>query len=470
MEQKSTGFKAAGPGFENPEKSFFHRQILSSSFLLLLFFLFLSSCSTQQKLAKELKKNLLNDSALTNAFVGVAVYHVEKKQFLYQYNSRKYFVPASNIKLPTLYAGMKYLGDSLVGLRYSEQKDTLFLQATGDPTLLHPDFRQNPVIDFLKKQNKTLVVTNGNWKAEALGYGWAWDDYLGSYMAERNAMPVYGNIIKWIQERNVEKKETGNDTSMAVFTDPEINWDANFSTQKSIAFDVTRPRTENVYTIHEGKEMKRELEIPFVTNGLQSALELLKDTLHKEITEFNYKISKASNSQIIHSQPCDSMFTPMMHRSDNFYAEQTLMMVSNKLFGYMDEQKLIDTLLKTELKGFPQKPKWVDGSGLSRYNLFTPEDFVWLLNKMKDEFGLERLKIILPTGNEGTLRNYYKNEAGFIFAKTGTLSGHVALSGFLVTSKNKLLIFSIQVNNHYTSATAVRRAVEQFLQKLSREN
>jgi len=164
------------------------------------------------------------------------------------------------------------------------------------------------------------------------------------------------------------------------------------------------------------------------------------------------------------------MFTPMMHRSDNFYAEQTLMMVSNKLFGYMDEQKLIDTLLKTELKEFPQKPKWVDGSGLSRYNLFTPEDFVWLLNKMKDEFGLERLKIILPTGNEGTLRNYYKNEAGFIFAKTGTLSGHVALSGFLVTSKNKLLIFSIQVNNHYTSATAVRRAVEQFLQKLRREN
>jgi D-alanyl-D-alanine carboxypeptidase/D-alanyl-D-alanine-endopeptidase (penicillin-binding protein 4) len=136
----------------------------------------------------------------------------------------------------------------------------------------------------------------------------------------------------------------------------------------------------------------------------------------------------------------------------------------------MDEQKLIDTLLKTDLNGFPQKPKWVDGSGLSRYNLFSPEDFVWLLNKMKDEFGLERLKIILPTGDEGTLRNYYKDETGFIYAKTGTLSGHVALSGFLITAKNKLLIFSVQVNNHYTSATAVRRAVEKFLRKVRTSN
>jgi D-alanyl-D-alanine carboxypeptidase/D-alanyl-D-alanine-endopeptidase (penicillin-binding protein 4) len=216
--------------------------------------------------------------------------------------------------------------------------------------------------------------------------------------------------------------------------------------------------------------MKRELDIPFVTNGLQSTLELLKDTLHKSLIEANFQISKSSDFQIIHSQPSDSMFRPMMHRSDNFFAEQTLMMVSKKLFGYMDEQKLIDTLLKTDLKGFPQKPKWVDGSGLSRYNLFTPEDFVWLLAKMKEEFGLDRLKVILPTGNEGTLRNYYKDESGLIFAKTGTLSGQVALSGFLISSKNKLLIFSIQVNNHNTSSTAVRRAVEKFLQKVRREN
>ena len=138
--------------------------------------------------------------------------------------------------------------------------------------------------------------------------------------------------------------------------------------------------------------MKRELEVPFVTNGLQAALELLKDTLHTSITTESLTISELNT---VYSQPVDSMFKPLMHRSDNFFAEQTLMMVSNQLFAEMDEQKLIAHLLKTDLSGFPQKPKWVDGSGLSRYNLFTPEDFVWLLGKMKDEFGLERLKTIL---------------------------------------------------------------------------
>jgi len=155
-----------------------------------------------------------------------------------------------------------------------------------------------------------------------------------------------------------------------------------------------------------------------------------------------------------------------MHRSDNFFAEQSLLMVSNELLGVMNDSKIIDTLLKTDFKDLPQKPRWADGSGLSRYNLFTPQDFVSILNKMRTNFGMERIKNILATGNTGTLTNYYKNEQGYIFAKTGTLSGVVAISGFLYTRKDKLLIFSVLVNNHQASATAVRRAVEKFIEGL----
>jgi D-alanyl-D-alanine carboxypeptidase/D-alanyl-D-alanine-endopeptidase (penicillin-binding protein 4) len=435
--------------------------------LLLGSVLMLSCASQKQATVAKLQQQLIHDSALTNAFVGIAVFDTESGKFLHQYNSNKYFVPASNTKLPTLYAGLKYLGTQLPGLQYKEENDTLYIQPTGDPTLLHVDYKIQPVVDFLKKQTKPIVINNSNWKAEALGYGWAWDDYLGYYMTERSPLPVYGNYIKWIQQRNVEERDGKMDTSGIVFTDPEVNWDVQFKTGKTTAFDVIRPRTENKYTITEGKELKKELEVPFVTNGLQSALELLKDTVHQTITAEGFKIS---NPEVIYSQPVDSMFKPLMHRSDNFFAEQTLMMVSNQLFAEMDEQKLIAHLLKNDLSGFPQKPRWVDGSGLSRYNLFTPEDFVWLLLKMKDEFGLDRLKTILPTGNTGTLRNYYVDEAGLIFAKTGSLTGHLALSGFLITPKNKLLVFSVIVNNHNTSAMNVRRAVEKFLKQVRLEN
>ena len=152
-----------------------------------------------------------------------------------------------------------------------------------------------------------------------------------------------------------------------------------------------------------------------------------------------------------------------MHRSDNFFAEQTLLMASNEHLGYMSDEKIIDTILKTDLKDVPQKPKWVDGSGLSRYNLFTPQSFVYILNKIKNEFGWERMKNILPTGGTGTLSSYYKKDSGFIYAKTGTLSNNCALSGYLITKKGKLLIFSILANNYITGATPVRKAVEQFL-------
>jgi len=131
-------------------------------------------------------------------------------------------------------------------------------------------------------------------------------------------------------------------------------------------------------------------------------------------------------------------------------------------FSEMNDEDIIDTLLKSDLKDIPQKPKWVDGCGLSRYNLFTPQDFVYILNKMKNEFGLKRLEEILPTGNEGTLKNYYLKDSCFIYAKTGSMSNNSSLSGFIITKKNKLLVFSILVNNFQGSGTPVKKAVEEF--------
>ena len=93
----------------------------------------------------------------------------------------------------------------------------------------------------------------------------------------------------------------------------------------------------------------------------------------------------------------------------------------------------------------------------------------YILNKLKNDFGLERLKKILPTGGTGTFKRYFNSDSSFIYAKTGSLSNQVALSGFLITNKNKLLVFSILNNNYEGSATAVRRAVEKFLQQIRKK-
>lgn len=435
---------------------------LSHISIFLFSFLVFTSCSVQKQISKSAEQLVINDPSMINAHVGISIYEPATNKYWYNYQGEKYFVPASNTKLPTCYAAMKYLGDSLVGLTIVENDTAIYILPSADPTLLYPDFKNQPVITFFQNTNKRLYITDTRWKSEALGPGWAWNDYNDSYMAERSPMPVYGNLVKWVQDKT---NEPG-----LIYSVPEVNWKVNFNILDKKNFFVKRNIEENVYNISEGKEKLKEQNVPFVTNGITTALDLLPDTIHKSINLIpaqQYQdifVNSGLNVSKIKSQPTDSLLKITMHRSDNFFAEQTLLMVSNERLGYMSDEKIIDTLLKTDFKDLPQRPHWVDGCGLSRYDLFTPQDFVSILNKIKNDFGMERIKNILPTGNTGTLSNYYKAENNYIFAKTGTLGGVVALSGYLYTKKNKLLIFSVLVNNHPASTTMVRRAVEKFIE------
>ena len=436
-----------------------------TSFLLCLLGFLLFSCTTQKNIGQSTPTGLPNDPAVQTAHIGICVFDPGENKFLYKYQSDKYFTPASNTKLFSLYAGLKYLGDSLTALRYIERDTDLIILPTGDPTLLHPDYPVQPVIDFLKKTRHAIYIADANWQEEPWGAGWSWDDYNDDYMVERSSLPVYGNLIRWVQQSQKQSSQnSGFGATPSVFSLPEVNWKVKFATDTgSKNFFVKRALGENIFEITEGPESYKTQDVPFVTHGLLSALELLRDTTGKNISITKGLFSGLPVLRTIHSQPVDSMYRPMMLRSDNFFAEQTLLMASNVRLGLMNDEKIIDTLLGSDLKGLPQRPRWVDGSGLSRFNLFTPEDMVWLLNQMKNEFGLERMKRLLPTGGLGTLRSYYKQDSGRIYAKTGSLSGVVALSGYLITDKKRLLIFSVLVNNSNGSSIDVRKAIEKFI-------
>ena len=433
-------------------------------------------CKVQQALTNQSAGEALSrDSSLQHAHVGISVFDPAEGKFLISYQDDKYFIPASNTKLFSLYAGLKFLGDSLPGIRYAETDSEIFLVPTGDPSLLHQDFGRQPVIDLLMHSRKKIYVTDAQWKDEAWGSGWSWDDYNDDYMEERSALPVYGNMIRWYQARQEQKSQELNlQSSVSIYSVPEINWKVRFKSDSSRKnFFVKRRLDDNYFEIYQGNENFREQDVPFITNRIQSAIELLRDTVGDRIFYLDssghgslFARFKAlqSNAKLIRSQPSDSLFRAMMFRSDNFFAEQTLLMAANEHLGIMNDGLIIDTLLKTELTGLPDAPNWADGSGLSRYNLFSPRDFVWLLNKMKNEFGLERMKRLLPTGGTGTLRNYYKQDSGYIYAKTGSLSDVLSLSGYLYASSGKLLIFSVLVNNHLSVPSSIRRAVERFIE------
>jgi D-alanyl-D-alanine carboxypeptidase/D-alanyl-D-alanine-endopeptidase (penicillin-binding protein 4) len=431
-----------------------------------------STMTSSTPLQQFTEETLLRQPGLVSAQVGISLYDPATAAFIYNYQGDKYFIPASNTKLFSLFAGMSYLGDSLIGMRYRQTDTALFILPSGDPTLLHPAYPDQPVIRMLQSTHRNLYLADVNFQDDPLGHGWAWDDYNDDYMPERSAFPVYGNLIRWIYDT----------VAGSFYNIPDIDWPVRFSPDSSKqGFSVRRDFHNNAFEITEGKGRVREQDVPFITGGLASAALLLKDTVGKTVS-IRSRIKQApagfsiggiptaggaaaafAGFNILHSRPVDSLFRPMMYNSDNFFAEQTLLMVSNELLGQMSDARIIDTLLKSDLKGLPQRPIWVDGCGLSRNDLFTPQDFVWLLDTMQKKFGLARMKGILPTGGTGTLTSYYREDAGFIFAKTGSLSGVAALSGYLITKKGHPLLFSILINNYSGSGGSVRRQMEQWI-------
>lgn len=433
-----------------------NKKVTQSLFLSILL-LSGTALQAQQAGVRKLGLQLVNNPVLRQAHVGVCIYDPEKQTYWYEYQDDRYFTPASNTKIFTLYTGLQMLGDSLPAMKYLETDSVLYIKGTGDPSFLHPDFVTQPAMQLLTQTNKQIVLLPAVNTNKRFGPGWGWSDYADYYQPELNEWPIYGNVTRIKHHRDTIS-----------ITPPEFCDAVHFSWQHNDTLPealTERDERSNRFSLQFAANDTGLLlaEVPFITGTLQDIAKRLQDTLHKPVqaAETMSQLNGAA-FKTLYSQPVDTLFTPMMHRSDNFFAEQILMMCAARQWDSISTSRTIGHMQQQYLQFLPDSPKWVDGSGLSRYNLFTPRDFVSVLTSMRKQVSQERLWAIFPTGGKGTLRNYYQGQ--FVHAKTGTLNGCVALSGYLVTKKGKTLVFSVLVNNHPNNSSAVvRRAVERFL-------
>ena len=414
--------------------------IRSTLFLTIL--IVLSSCGTTQQLKRELKQSDKKNSF----FKGFVLYNPTTKKEIINHNGANYFTPASNTKLYTFYTAYRALNDSVKSLAYYRTKDSLIIKGTADPSFLY-GFESHPVLDFLKDEKDSIYLVDATIAESRLGSGWAWDDYPYYYMPEKSLFPMYGNIVTY-------KMETDSLVSYPLF------FKDNIRVLDSIS--LTRDLTKNQFYIERDRQKKKE--VPFIVSNDLTA-QLLSDTLQKKIKP----ISEASHFKydILKGLPYDTLYKKMLVISDNFIAEQLMLQVGKEVANSYSVEAAIKYSLTHYLQDLPQKPRWVDGSGLSRYNLFTPEDMVFLLEKMYKEIPLQKLLDYFPVGGEtGTLKNWYANNKPFVYAKSGSLSNNYNLSGYLITKKETLLIFSY-MNNHYRISTSeLKQRIEKTLKRI----
>lgn len=416
-------------------------------FLLLL--ISFGGAAQKKKVIKSLQKMEDNIQGHT----GFSLYNPVTNQTLIEYQANRYFTPASNTKIFTLYTSLNVLGDSIPGLYYRIAQDSLIFWGTGDPSFLYENVYQNPVVfEFLASSKRQLYYSPSNFHEDHFGPGWSWGDYLYSYQVERSPMPIYGNYFHVSKEKGKRTLEINNPVFKKYF------W-----LQDSLkgGSPIIREYGSN-YTDYFPKDLSSEFDepIPFRQSSFLMA-ELLMDTLKKSVKVVNVPLK---NYQTIKSTPVDSLYKVMMKVSDNYIAEQLMLTCAGTLSDTLNTRIAIDYAERELMADFPDKPLWYDGSGLSRYNQFTPRTIVYLWKKILEQTGQERLFPLLATGGApGTIKNWYASDPPFVYGKTGTLMNVHALSGYLVTDKGNVLIFSFMSNNYPGSSNDVKKEMEQIL-------
>ncbi|MDA0792833.1 MAG: D-alanyl-D-alanine carboxypeptidase [Bacteroidetes bacterium] len=408
------------------------------------FFLLISLSVFSQKVSERKLEKLIDQiPAFENAHVAVRV--EKSNKILADFNGSKYMTPASNTKLLTFLGAIQTF-DSLPALEYFVENDSVIhFKSTGYPLLLHPFYSDTLLFDFLN-QEKIWKYHVPEFTPDPLGEGWAWDDYNYYYAAEKSPFPIYGNSVMGI-------KGSGLIPSFEIIED-------------SINNNLVREKDSNLFYSNIGNwKTKDTLYRPFITS------DSLFVKILSEVTRNQIKIVKGEDSltwQTLYTGNDEKLYKGLLHDSDNGIAESLLLMISNSFNGAFDTQIAIDWLTKDWESFIPDPLEWVDGSGVSRYNMFTPRSLISILKQIRKEIDWNTIKeLFAKSGESGTLSSYSK--LNNVYAKTGTLRHNHNLSGYWENEDGEIYEFCVMVN-HYTSSTLeIREGISTILTNLQQK-
>ncbi len=449
--------------------------------------------SAQQEVAYEID-TLLNKAPTDMGWWGVKIQYANSGEVIYERNTAKMFMPASNMKMYTTAAALCLLGpqyryntDFVTNGSIDEQgvlSGDLIIHGSGDPSWSWRFYDKNYdsvmvcFIDSLKarginKINGNIIGDDNVFDDQALGYGWSWDDETYYYGAQLSGLSYSENYIDY--KLTPDSLHIGNPVSIeahpktsymnlrndliTVSSDTSTKWDydrergtnkawfeGNYRIQSGVGETAITIHNPTLFTVYVLKERLEEAGIAVSGDPIDS--DDLKDSLDYAGTSklFSY-----------YSHPMSDILSKVNRPSQNFIAE-TLQKTLGAEFGEVGssrEGRKIQMQLYDSLGMDTRNLQLRDGSGLSRHNLVSPNTSVALLKMMWDHpYRSYYIESFPLSGETGTIRKRALGSSaeGNVRAKTGTIGYVRSLSGYTWTQSGEPIIFSMMVN-HYTIPT-----------------
>lgn len=427
----------------------------------------------EQKIDKLINKNF------ANVMFGFVLQDAESGKILYAKEANTAFVPASATKLFVAAAALHKLTPKFrfqTKVKYEKNKvkngilaGSIAIEFKGDPSFTSASLKK--LVQSIKKANITtitgnLILDDTYFQGSSIGSGWSNDDTPWYYAGPVSAIILDGNQV------NIAIKPAKKLGQLATVHFADRN--KRYFNLAAAVKTVTWKESENLCQLQVAMDNTNNIKLTgcwpigggvsnlklAIQNNRKFIQDVIKDAFINEKIQLKGKIiySKAQanmNTLAVHSSsPLRQLLLKLLGRSNNTYAEALTKTLGAKVYhrGSFQAGALA-------IKDILQKPtginfdamNLVDGSGLSRYTLITPNQFSRLLYTMyhSPELKAPYMQALAYARTKGTLRarNVSFDKYANIKAKTGWMSGVSALSGYITTRSNKTLIFTMLVNN-----------------------
>ena len=448
---------------------------------------------------------ILAQPALQHGSWGVLVKSLANDDTLYAMNARKLMLPASNMKIVTLAVAAEKLGwdyryETTVRAAGSIDagvlRGDLLVSGTGDPSLVAADGMADRVFaewaERLKQRGirtiaGRIIGDDNTFEEETLGAGWMWDDLPDDYAAGVGALQFNEDAVRVTIAPGpaagdsaaisvapagsgltvVNAVATGAPGSPASIRTRRLPGSPTLEVRGSIplgASSSTLLASVDNPTLFFAAALRNAL----IANGIDVRGPAV------DIDDVRDALPTAADPLVSYqSAPLSALAVRLMKASQNQYAETLLKTVSegtgvrSAAAGRLAAQAILEGW------GVPASELTLrDGSGLSRYDFVTPAALVAILAHVDRDARLrEPFVASLPiAGRDGTLstRMLGTPAEGNARAKTGSMTGVRAMSGYVTTANGERLAFSIVANNFETPADVVNAAADAIVVTLAR--